>query len=119
MRTQTRAVPQKMNDQTMAIENKLGFVMKQYFVVMENYPELKSNQNFLQAQATYDKVETQIAAARRFYNSAIAVYNNSIQIFPGNILIKLISPPTFPDFYVADPIDKKTINVEAFIKENK
>lgn len=120
LRTQAMtATPQKIGDQRIATENKLGDAMKQYFAVMENYPELKSNQNFLQAQATYDEVETHIAAARRFYNSALATFKNSIQIFPGNILIKLISMPTFPDFYVADPIDKETINVDEFIKEDK
>lgn len=55
----------------------------------ENYPELKSSNNFLQLQAAWNESEEQIAASRRFYNSAVTDYNIGIQIFPSNIVAKL------------------------------
>lgn len=55
---------------------------------VENYPDLKANQNFLHLQASWNEAEEQISAARRFYNTAITEYNNSIQTFPSSIIAK-------------------------------
>ena len=55
----------------------------------------------VQAQKTYNEVEAQIAASRRFYNSAVADLNNSIEIFPGNLLAGLAKSQAMP-FYEAD-----------------
>ena len=65
-----------------ALTQQMGRLM----VTLEDYPALKSDQTMLQAQQTYNEVEAQIAAARRFYNAAVAELNNAIQIFPGNLL---------------------------------
>jgi len=59
-------------------------------LMAENYPELKSSNNFIQLQATWNETEEQIAASRRFYNAAITDYNNGIQMFPSNIVAKMI-----------------------------
>jgi LemA protein len=59
------------------------------FLMAENYPELKSSNNFLQLQAAWNETEDQIAASRRFYNTAVTDYNNSILMFPSNIVAKL------------------------------
>ena len=58
-------------------------------LMAENYPELKSSNNFLQLQASWNETEEQIAASRRFYNAAITDYNNGIQMFPSNIVAKM------------------------------
>jgi len=55
-------------------------------VLAENYPELKSSNNFLQLQAAWNETEDQIAASRRFYNSAIVDYNTAIQVFPSSLV---------------------------------
>jgi LemA protein len=55
-------------------------------LMAENYPELKSSSNFIQMQAAWNETEDQIAASRRFYNTAITDYNNAIQMFPSNIV---------------------------------
>ena len=59
--------------------------MSSFMLRAENYPELRSSENMLQAGQTYNEVEEQLAAARRFYNAAVNSLTNSIQIFPGNI----------------------------------
>jgi len=58
-------------------------------LMAENYPELKSSNNFLQLQATWNETEEQIAASRRFYNAAVTEYNNGIQMFPSSIIAKI------------------------------
>jgi len=54
--------------------------------VAEAYPDLKANQNFLQLQGELADLENKIAAARRFFNNAIAEYNAAIQRFPAVLL---------------------------------
>jgi LemA protein len=65
---------------------------------MKAYPDLKSDATMLQAQQTYNEVEAQISVARRFYNSSVAELNNSIEIFPGNLLSELANSKIMPFF---------------------
>jgi LemA protein len=53
---------------------------------MENYPDLKSNTNILQLQASLNEVEEQLSAARRTYNAAVLSFNNGVQLFPSNLI---------------------------------
>ena len=55
-------------------------------VVVENYPDLKSNQNFIQLSDELAGTENRIATSRRDYNDAVTSYNTSIKKFPTNIL---------------------------------
>ncbi len=74
------------DDERVDIENKIAKQVSGIMVAVENYPDLKANTNFLQLQGSWNEVEEQISAARRFFNSAVTDYNNAIQVFPNNIL---------------------------------
>ncbi len=63
-------------------ENMLSGALRQLFAVAEAYPDLKANQNFLQLQSELSDIENKLAAARRFFNSAISEFNAAIQQFP-------------------------------------
>lgn len=78
----------------------LGGAMGKLMVAVEAYPDLKSSDTMVQAQQTYNEVEGQIAAARRFYNASVTQLNNSIQIFPGNLLAGFAGATAMP-FYEA------------------
>ena len=52
----------------------------------EAYPEIKASEHFMRLQHTLADIEAHIAAARRFYNSAVNEYNNAIQMFPTNLI---------------------------------
>ena len=67
-------------------ENKLSSMLGKVQVAVENYPDLKSNTNFLQLQAALNEVEEQLSAARRAFNAAINSYNNGVEMFPSNIV---------------------------------
>ena len=60
--------------------------MKQFMVQVENYPDLKTNQQFLNLQYNFTECEEQIAAGRRFLSTSITDYNDSVVTFPGNIV---------------------------------
>ncbi len=59
-------------------------------VAVENYPDLKANQNFLQLQGSLNEVEEQISAGRRAYNAAVEEYNNALEMFPSNMFAAMM-----------------------------
>jgi LemA protein len=63
-------------------ENMLTGALRQLFALAEAYPDLKANQNFLKLQSELSDIENKIAAARRFFNSAVQELNTAIQQFP-------------------------------------
>lgn len=63
-------------------EARLSGALMNLLAVAENYPQLKANENFLQLQRELGDLENKIAAARRFFNNAVAEYNTAIQQFP-------------------------------------
>ncbi|MFY9588975.1 MAG: LemA family protein [Actinomycetota bacterium] len=67
-------------------ENQITQALRQLFAVVENYPDLKANQNFLALQEELTGTEGRIAFARQFYNDQVLVYNNVIQQFPSSII---------------------------------
>ena len=66
--------------------NMLSDTLKSLFAVVENYPELKANQNFLKLQEELTATENKISFARQFYNDVVMDFNNRIQMFPSNIV---------------------------------
>lgn len=67
-------------------ESDLSGMLKNLFVVAENYPDLKANQNFLDLQNQLVEIEDQLQYARRYYNGAIRNYNIRVESFPSNII---------------------------------
>jgi LemA protein len=65
-----------------AAEGQLSGALANLFAVAENYPQLKADANFRQLQDQLTDLENKIAAARRFFNNAVAEYNASIEQFP-------------------------------------
>ena len=63
-------------------ENMLTGALRQLFALVENYPELKANTNFLQLQEELTNTEGKIAFSRQFYNDTVLKYNTAIQRFP-------------------------------------
>jgi LemA protein len=67
-------------------EGQLADALSKFMLVVENYPELKANQNFLALQEELTATENRIAFARQNYNDQTLSYNNRIQMFPSNIV---------------------------------
>jgi len=67
-------------------EGALTQALGKLFALAEAYPDLKANTNFLQLQNELSSIEDKLAAARRFYNSAVQDYNTAREQFPGSII---------------------------------
>jgi LemA protein len=72
--------------QMLMIENAITQSLGNILVKVEDYPDLKASENFLQLQQALNEVEEHLSASRRFYNAAVTQYNNSIQVFPNNMI---------------------------------
>ena len=83
-------------------ENALTGALKSLFAVVENYPDLKANQNVLSLQEQLTTTENQISFARQHYNASVLDYNNSLQVFP-NVLIAGPMGFTKREFFTAEP----------------
>jgi LemA protein len=68
-----------------AAQDQLSGVLGRLLAISENYPDLKSNQNFLALQAQLEGTENRIAVARRDYNEAVRQFNTELRTFPGVI----------------------------------
>ncbi len=69
-----------------AAQEQLTSALSRLMVVVERYPDLKANQNFLELQAQLEGTENRIAFERKKFNDAVAVYNMSVRRFPRNIV---------------------------------
>lgn len=78
-------------EERVVIENRLGQQLTSLLVAVENYPDLKASTNFLQLQGTLNEVEEQLAASRRAFNAAVTMYNNSIEVFPSNMIASMMN----------------------------
>ena len=93
-------------------DNQLSQTLKSLFAVVENYPELKANQNFLELQKELINTEDKIQAARRFYNATTRDYNIAIQVFPKNIVAKIFGFKEEPLFEILDEKERETPRVQ-------
>jgi LemA protein len=98
--TQARAAAASAGnmEQRAQAESALTGALGRLMAVAESYPDLKANQNFIQLQAELTDLENKIAAARRFFNNAVAEYNASIQRFPA-VLIAGMTGFSARDFF--------------------
>lgn len=108
LRTDENTIAQKMN-----LDNQIVSKMGQLMVNVENYPQLKSDQTMMQAMQTYSEVEEHIAAARRFYNSAVNDLNNAVEIFPSSVFAGLLGISPYP-FFEVEEAAKQAINAADF-----
>lgn len=91
-------------------ENMLTSALKSLFAVAEAYPELKANTNFQELQRELSDTEDKIAYTRQFYNTNVLAYNNSVVIFPNNILASLFHF-TPKEFFDAEAKDEQPVKV--------
>lgn len=78
-------------DERIEIENKIVKSMSGLMVAVENYPDLKANQNFMQLQGAWNEVEEQISASRRAFNASVTIFNNGVETFPSNIMAGIMN----------------------------
>ena len=88
LRTQLYAGNQT-EDNKVNVFNELERNTHQLMVMVENYPQIKASDVFVQLHQSWEEVEENLAAARRSYNAAVTRYNTTTEQFPSNILADL------------------------------
>lgn len=92
-------------------ESVLTDTLRSLFAVVENYPELKANQNVMSLQEELTATENRIAFARQFYNDSVLSYNNKIQTVPSNIVAGLFNFAS-RQFFEAPPSERDVPRVD-------
>ena len=91
----TKARSQAMGAKTVSeaskAEGALAEALTKFMLVVENYPDLKANQNFLAVQEELTSTENKISFARQSYNDQVLFFNNKIQMFPSNIIANMFN----------------------------
>jgi LemA protein len=93
-------------------ENMLTGALKSLFAVVENYPDLKANQNFLMLQEELAGTEGKIAYARQFYNDNIMKFNLKQQVFPSNIIANMFNFKEKEYFEIEEPEARGPVEVK-------
>lgn len=92
--TQIQLPPQALGDpqaleRFRAAQGEVAGALSRLLVVVERYPELRSNQNFLALQTQLEGTENRIAVERRRYNEAVRAFNTRLRLFPGSLVARL------------------------------
>ncbi len=77
------------DDEKVDMDNTFTKAVGGVMLAVENYPDLKANENFMHLQRTLNELEEQISAARRAYNASVTDYNNAVEMFPSNIIASM------------------------------
>lgn len=107
-RASGNAGPAEMAVAENALQRSLGGL----FAVAESYPQLKSNENFLELQRQLADTEDRIAAGRRFYNGNVRAYNTRIEAFPSSVIASRKGWTKEQYFEVDDPQVRGPVNVD-------
>lgn len=113
--TQTVIDPSNLNEETMkkfqAAQGELSNALSRLMVILERYPDLKANQNFLELQAQLEGTENRISVERKRFNETARSYNTYIRSFPRNILAGIFGFQSKP-YFTADAGAEKAPKVE-------
>jgi len=108
----TKAVTGNISDdERVTLENKIAKGISGVMVAVENYPDLKASQNFLQLQAAWNEAEEQISAARRSFNAAVTSFNNKVETFPSNIVAGIMGYKRRTLFEIPE-FEKQNVNAK-------
>ncbi len=95
-----------------AAQGTLSSALSRLMVVVENYPDLKANQNFLDLQHQLEGTENRISVARQRYNGAVETFNYSIRKFPNSITNNMMLHLERKEYFKADEAAQDVPKVE-------
>ena len=85
--------------------------LRQLFAVVENYPQLKANENVMRLQEELTGTENRIAFARQFYNDSVMRFNTRLQTFPTNVIAGMLGF-TAREFFETDDAEREPVKVD-------
>jgi len=117
--TKLRSEANKTNlsdKEKMDLDKKMSSALGSIMIAVENYPELKANENVLHLQHSLNEVEAQISAARRAYNQAVTDYNNALEQIPTNMMASMMGYSR-KDVFVISENERKNVNVKELFNQ--
>ena len=99
-------------DDKLAAENVLSGTLKTLFALTESYPDLKANTNFIDLQRQLQRVEEELAAARRYFNGVVKELNNKIEMFPSSIVARRMRLEKRKYFELDSAEERQNVKVE-------
>lgn len=113
---QTKISPDMLGDKQalakfQAAQGGLSSALSRLMVVVERYPDIKANQNFLGLQHQLEGTENRITVARQRYNDAVKVFNSAIRSFPNSLTNSVMLNLERKEFFQADPGAKEAPKV--------
>jgi len=103
--------PNISDNQKIALDAKVSSALGSIMVAVENYPELKANENVMHLQHSLSEIEEQISAARRAYNQAVTDYNNALEQIPTNFMASAMNY-TRKNVFVISEGERANVNVK-------
>jgi LemA protein len=99
-------------------ETELSSALARLLVVVERYPDLKANQNFLALQEELTSTENKISFARQYYNDAVLKYNNATQMFPSNVVARAFGFKS-GEFFETAVVEERSAPKVSFTQQSK
>jgi len=112
VRARNQAVQAPSVSSKIQAEGELTQALSRLMVVVEQYPDLKANQNFLALQEELTSTENKIGFARQFYNDSVMTYNTKVQSFPANVFAGMFGFAAEPFFQVANEAEREAPQVK-------
>ena len=112
--TKLRAEANKPNisdEHKIALDKKITSALGSIMVAVENYPDLKANENVMHLQRSLSEIEEQISAARRAYNQAVTDYNNALEMVPTNFMASAMGYARKAVFEITES-ERKNVNIK-------
>ncbi|MDD3374717.1 MAG: LemA family protein [Candidatus Omnitrophica bacterium] len=95
-----------------SLENSITQALKGLLVVVEAYPDLKANQNFIELQKNLSEIEDEIQISRRYYNGTVRNLNILVQTFPRNIIANIFDFKSEEFFEVESATERSTPEIQ-------
>ena len=103
--------PGVSDEQKIQFDQQISGALGSIMVAVENYPDLKANENVMHLQRTLTEIEAQISAARRAYNQSVTDYNNAIEMFPMYFMANMMNYQRKAVFETAEH-ERQNVNVK-------
>ncbi len=110
-KARAQAMEAKSVGETAKAEGQLQGALSKFYLVVENYPDLKANQNFLSLQEELTSTENKVGFSRQFYNDQVMQYNNRIESVPTNIVAGMFNFDKSEFFELESPAERAVPNV--------
>jgi LemA protein len=108
----TKAVSAQGVEAQAQAEGELSSALGRLMVVVEQYPDLKANQNFLALQEELTSTENKLAFARQSYNDQVLYFNNKIEMFPSNVIANTFNFTKEEFFEIEDATEREVPKVQ-------